>query len=150
MQYIYDASFYVNFKFFFSFLSYFFIISFFSQNVATLFHLLLDLGVYSPIILHLECLLSTQHWLCKYFIIEIGSFEVKQDFFSYHISSACGNPIDFSQQKSTASFKLIILFQMSILHLNFTLLGVLYFFSLSNSVFYVVEKMNEHQLNTNN
>lgn len=83
--------------------------------------------------------LHTQHnshesqCLCKYLITEKGSFEVKWDFFSYHISSACGSPIDVSQQQSTESVKLIIF--ISDIHSAFrlhSLRSFLSFFSLSN------------------
>lgn len=49
-------------------------------------------------------------------------------FGQYQMSANRGSPIDFSQQKSTESIKITTLFQMLVLHLNFTPLEILYLF----------------------
>lgn len=57
-------------------------------------------------------------------------------FGQHQMSANRGSPIDFSQQKSTESIKIITLFQMFILHLN-SLRNIVSFSSLSNSIFCV-------------
>ena len=49
-----------------------------------------------------------------------------EGFRRYQMSANRGRPTDFSQQKSTESIKIITLFQICILHLNFTPLEILY------------------------
>lgn len=121
------------------------------------FHLLLELGVCPLIILHSGCSLCTQHnsherhWLCKYFIIGRDSSKGKRDFLFLSYILCWWKSYWFQLTESTESVKPIIF--ISHVHSSFKLYSLgstVSFFSLSNSIFCVAERMNEHYLNTKN